>query len=585
MYCPECGHKIEEDSMRFCPECGTRLDEPTARPEKRPADEGGGSSAKAVPIHAYGLIFTNVSLLARKFRCAPDTVAGLLDTFIEYRKCSGICYRLVDAGNYSFSRSGLFSRNRTASLDSSSPVEDYLEILMDVHEKEEKKGGAVSEYLFIIGGADIIPMPRIRHYFAENSSDKTIDTDLLYAYPYNSEMVSALEDMEAFGYDQMFHVGRLPLGQDAVIEDLAGYLQRVLDCSGTISIGQSYGQCDPNWKDVSATVASPLIGGGCMRDFDGRLDEEYYYNKMILSPMITRDTVGQVLHTGADLYYFNLHGGEGAESRGYFGVSTPQQGGELYSAILPEHLMALENRNIVISEACYGGKFIGLDKRRSMLLASLFTNTLSFVGSSRIAYGSVDTADTSGESQLFAADIIAYMFMLSAMNGYDAGQSMFMARSALLRSGGWGDVYTALTITEFNLYGDPALLMFSPSGGGKASFKTAGKAPLAPKGSKKDICRIEKIGGENRTGPILRQVRSAVDANIMDMHDKIARYLYSNYSIEPRKPDNIFRLRYESGKEEILFNYKVSTGTGGMEMQYTVNAAPDGKIQKVFTTK
>lgn len=71
----------------------------------------------------------------------------------------------------------------------------------------------------------------------------------------------------------------------------------------------------------------------------------------------------------------------------------------------------------------------------------------------------------------------------------------------------------------------------------------------------------------------------------MDMHDKIARYLYSNYSIEPRKPDNVFRLRYESGKEEILFNYKVSTGTGGMEMQYTVNAAPDGKIQKVFTTK
>ena len=55
-------------------------------------------------------------------------------------------------------------------------------------------------------------------------------------------------------------------------------------------------------------------------------------------------------------------------------------------AIEPEHMMTCEEPNIVISEACYGGRFIGLDKRHSMMLASLFTNTLAFVGSSLMIY-------------------------------------------------------------------------------------------------------------------------------------------------------------------------------------------------------
>ena len=579
MYCPECGHKIEDSSMRFCPECGTKLDDTVQ-------EKGNAASKEDDGCSVYGIIFTNAALLARKLRRDPDEITELLETFIRLRKQTGVCYRLVDAGNYSFPRSGLFGRSRTINLDCSSPVEDYLEILMDVHEREEKKGGPVSEYLFIIGGADIIPMPRIRHYLAENSSDKTIDTDLLYAYPYSNSMISALEDMEAFGYDQMFHVGRLPLGEDAVIEDLAGYMQRLLECSGAIGIGQCYGQCDPNWKNVSATVASQLIGSGCMRNLDGRLSDEYYYRRLILSPMVTKENVSQVLDTDADLYYFNLHGGEGAESRGYFGATTPQYGGNMYSVILPEHMMTLKKRNAVISEACYGGKFIGLDKRRSMLLASLFTNTLSFVGSSRVAWGSVDSSSNPEESSLFAADIIAHIFIQAAIEGYDAGQSLFMARSMLLQKSGWGDPYAALTITEFNLYGDPALLLFGHKPGGeKPAFKTAGKASLAPKGSRKDNCTVERLDINGTGASVLQQVRGAVNANIMDMHSMISQYLYSNYSVEPRKLDSAFRLKYDSGKEEILFNYKFPGNIGGIETQYTVSATADGKIQKVYTTK
>ena len=316
------------------------------------------------------------------------------------------------------------------------------------------------------------------------------------------------------------------------------------------------------------------------------LSEEYYYRRLILSPMVTKENVNQVLDTDADLYYFNLHGGEGAESRGYFGATTPQYGGNMYSVILPEHMMTLKKRNAVISEACYGGKFIGLDKRRSMLLASLFTNTLSFVGSSRVAWGSVDSSSNPEESSLFAADIIAHIFIQAAIEGYDAGQSLFMARSMLLQKSGWGDPYAALTITEFNLYGDPALLLFGHKPGGeKPAFKIAGKASLAPKGSRKDKCTVERLDINGTGASVLQQVRGAVNANIMDMHSMISQYLYSNYSVEPRKLDSAFRLKYDSGKEEILFNYKFPGNIGGIETQYTVSATADGKIQKVYTTK
>ncbi len=591
MYCPECGHKIEDGTMRFCPECGTRLEE-AGTPAFSPASgsKGMGETAESAgsketePL-VHGLIFTNVGLLARKLGSSVDDIAGLFDLFIKYKMQSGVVYRLVDAGNYSFPRTGIFGRSRTASLDGSSPIGDYLEILMDVHNREEKQGGAVSEYLFIIGGADIIPMPKIRHY-VKDCSDDTIDTDLVYAYPYDGDMIAAMEEMEAFGYDQMFHVGRLPLGEDTTIEDLAGYLQRDLDSSGVIMINDTYGQCDPNWKKVSANVATDLIDGGCMRNLDGRLDERFYYNRMILSPMITRETVDRVLHPGADLYYFNLHGGGGKETRGYFGACTPQQGGQMYSVILPEHLASLSRPNVVISEACYGGKFIGLDKQRSMMLSAIYTNTLIFVGSSRIAWGAVDS-NGEEEIRLLSADVIAYMFIRSALEGYDAGQAMFIARSTLLQHSGWGNRYGAATITEFNLYGDPTLLMSGQgSGSGKVAFKSMDESSIAPKGMKKNGCTMERVDTAGSGGAsILQQVRGAVNSNIMEIHGRIAEYLYSNYSVEPRKPDSAFRLKYENGEEEMMFNYKFPSGTDGIEKEYIVSAKADGTIQKVYTTK
>ena len=123
-----------------------------------------------------------------------------------------------------------------------------MDVLGDFNEKITKESGQAPEYLFIIGGDDTIPMPCIKHYIRNDKHDDTIDTDLLYAYPYGEKVLPLFENMEIFKYDQQFFIGRLPFGNDASIEDLYNYLYRDLEQTLGVALEEAYGQCDPNWK-------------------------------------------------------------------------------------------------------------------------------------------------------------------------------------------------------------------------------------------------------------------------------------------------------------------------------------------------
>lgn len=577
MFCPECGNRIEDQSIHFCPECGTKIE------QKNHAEKNTPNHSCPQKTGIHGLIFTNVELLAEKMGIDRQDLTSILDEFIRQKQKYGISYKLVDAGNYTYRKNGFWGNTKTVRLKKNSPLWDYMDILMDVHNNEENTGNAISQYLFIIGGNDIIPMPCIRHYDPNDSNDDSIDTDILYAYPYGKEMITLLENQEAFKYEQLFFVGRLPFGEDASREDLYDYLERDVYYSNGIPISEAYGQCDPHWKKVSCRVAEELRNGNHLRNLDNYLSSDYYYNRLILSPMITKETISKVFHTQASLYYFNLHGSNERENCGYFGVMLNQEENGGLLVIEPEHLMTCEVPNIIISEACYGGRFIGLDQYHSMLLASLFTNTLAFVGSSRVAWGAFDSASSSpSDTPMSHADIITYCFISAILQGYSTAEALFYARSNLLQITTPGDPHVALTIVEFNLFGDPTISM----GAGtslKSHCKTVNKTALVTQDTPIGYT-VEKIEIENRGNSILEQVRGVVNTNIHQIHTTIDQYLYANYGIQPRPVDQILKIKYNNGQEELKFNYDL-TNERKNPTRIIVTTSSEGKIKSVCSTK
>ena len=577
MFCPECGYNIQEDAQ-FCPECGTRLEEQSGT--QHLADKDNVICKNGV--YAYGLILTNVSLLATKMNVSKERVVDLLECFIDRKSQYGVVYQLVDVGNYTYKKKNFIGLSRTVHLKSENELWDYMDILMDVHNYELDKGLPESQYLFIIGGDDVIPMPCVQHY-SKQVRDKTIDTDILYAYPYGSEMLPLLQNKQIFRYDQLFFVGRLPVSDDTTFEELYDYFERDVQNSYGIPLTEAYGQCDPHWKQVSATVATDLVNNGLFRNLDGRLPKEYYFRKLILSPEVTASNVHQVFHSGASLFYFNLHGGDALEARGYFGE---QMQGGMECTLLPEHMATCRVPNVVMCEACYGARFIGLDKSHSMLLASLYTASLLFVGSSRIAWGNVDPNYISEDNQVppFFADVIGMGFMGGLLSGYTAGQSLFLARSMVLQQDEEGLPNTAATIVEFNLFGDPTL-GFAVSNEEKRVCKTVDKS--ACKITADDYgCVMEKldITSNSQTSSILQQVRQAVDTNLFQIHNMIGKYLYEEYGIAPRQANSVFRLNYANGKKELSFSYEIMSESQ-IPVTYIVRTSEIGEIKNVITTK
>ena len=577
MFCPECGNRIEDQNIHFCPECGARIEQESNTEKKAPVKP----HPQGMSMH--GLIFTNLGLLAEKTGTDEQSLMAIFDAFIRQKREYGISYKLVDAGNYTYRKSGFWGTSKKVHLKITSPLWDYMDILMDVHNGEQAAGDEISQYLFIIGGSDIIPMPCIHHYIPNDSNDDSIDTDMLYAYPYGKEMITLLENQAAFTYDQLFFVGRLPLGEDASLEDLCGYLERNIDYSNGFPMNEAYGQCDPHWKKVSSYVANDLLNGNYFRDLSRYLSPDHYYNRLLLSPMVVEGNLQQVFHTNASLYYFNLHGGEGLESRGYAGVMLNKEEYGALPAIEPEHMMTCEEPNIVISEACYGGRFIGLDQHHSMMLASLFTNTLAFVGSSRVAWGAVDDASSpqSGVSVSYA-DIIAGYFISAILQGYTVAEALFIARSAVLQGTVPGDPHAALTVVEFNLFGDPMTTMnvrTNLKSGNKITSKTTLVDPNTKIG-----CTIEKIKTEKENGSILEQVRGAVNANIQQIHATIGQHLYASYGIKPRPMEEVLKIKYSNGQEEMKFNYDL-TSERQIPARFVVTTSSDGKIKSVYTTR
>ena len=209
-----------------------------------------------------------------------------------------------------------------------------------------------------------------------------------------------------------------------------------------------------------------------------------------------------------------------------------------------------------------------------MLLSAISRQTMIYIGSSRIAYGAVDQP-LQTSVQTSNADVIAQVFMSEMLSGSTAGEALFKARSEVFKRTPETSAENMLTVTEFNLFGDPSL---------KAS-----RTPEQPKTSETDAliissaattkCEIESLY-ENKPGSILSIVRQLVNTNLQHIREKIDKHLYEYYQIRPRELTHIFLNKYANGKKEYTYTYSLNEYTWLL-----VNTSPQGEIIEILTSK
>lgn len=160
----------------------------------------------------------------------------------------------------------------------------------------------------------------------------------------------------------------------------------------------------------------------------------------------------------APLAYFNLHGLEdAAEWYGQRDPLDPQDGPDYPVALRPKDIrgngrFGRKLPQVVFSEACYGLHILGRKIDDAISLKFLEAGSMAVVGSTCMAYGSID-------APLVAADLLGYAFWKYFREGLPVGEAFRQAKIQLAKimhkRQGYLDGEDQKTIISFVLYGDP----------------------------------------------------------------------------------------------------------------------------------
>jgi len=325
--------------------------------------------------------------------------------------------------------------------------------LADLDKQLAGKGEMIGT-LLIVGGNDIVPFHQLPN--PTDDADSYVPSDNPYATVDDNYFIP------------QWPVGRIPdeAGNDPVylIEQLrylnneyALKLKAKTFISGTVfenwlfnfretlnatiqsfKRSEQLGYCAEVWKIPSTEVFNVIDRGDRIKS----------------SPPVDTSTLLAKQKSNPRFAYFNLHGLKDAPE--WFGQSdfTRRLNSPEYPVAVVPELFNDDSPapDIVLSEACYGANILGKTARESMAMNLLATGSRSFIGSTCIAYGSVN-------KPLVGADLLAYNIWTHVQNGVPVGYALMRAKLALAsrmtQTQGYLDGEDQKTILSFVLYGDP----------------------------------------------------------------------------------------------------------------------------------
>jgi hypothetical protein len=531
-FCSECGAKLTKSDI-FCSNCGTKA-----------GSEIIGSNSSVKPdntvneddktYNSFGYIFTNLAALSESFSCDVSEIEVELTNYVNELKKISHHYILIDAANNDFKN-----------LTPDDSWQTHIDLLKRVINETNN-----SPFLFIAGGHEVIPVPCIINEPGVYVDDEEIYSDLPYNYLESARFSELLWNGQLMCQEVKCHVGRFPTGKDVRFNDLFNYLTNAKKglIDNQISFKSCFGISTLKWKITSEEVVSKI----------------YNITNLNLSPEVGEENIDNIFSTKSDIYFYNLHGSDSPGAACYFG----DDGRINPKAIFPHNMASAQKLNILLTEACYGGRFIGYDKDDSMLLTSISNNTLTFLGSNVVAFGNPGLS-----KKLLGADVLVNEFIRAIIDGYSAGESISISRVSTYDQADNDDLnYALTTILEFSLYGDPLIMI------NNGISRMDSNSKFARVFSKKIKSKsIPKSFG------ILSEVRSLVDTEIDKIRTSVNEYMYPQFNIEPQDLNKVYEITGKFGSRN--YNLIYLKKEGQYTRLYSVFTDPGGKITKIYASK
>lgn len=484
------------------------------------------------------IVLTNSLRLAAKYRASQQDVLAILEKNLVCQQI--VEFLLLDVSDYQDE----FGEKPT--------WQEHKAILADFMAGMGLQPSP-SLSLFIVGGDDVIPMPRIANPINETEQ---LESDILYCFA--GEELTRLDVKES-----LCNVGRLPLESGSLPSTLNDDLQSYFNLSNMmlmtgIEVNKVVMTSTESWLPASNDMVKGLpveepphianaTNGNLFVSPRLSVDDSYvlrYYQREI----------GQ-----ADMLMFNLHG---ADAHGYSSFYGEGLSGHNTPEAFSCDMLRYSGARILNTVACFGGRYIGYNRNDSMLMSAMYGGgVVLYAGSCTSALGRTGQIHNVAEDALMPSgysESFMKLYSLYLFRGITAGEAFLSAKCDyfnLCRSLD-GDDCALATVLMFNLYGMPVLHVNS----NKSVIQEA-------RGIKEvhDIDTHQKTMGRvlydksQSSTSVLSEVRMRVNDNLLKIRKTIESKLYSYWELNPSDLDNIVEFT-KGNKKSLRFEYKSGTG-------------------------
>ena len=525
----------------------------------------------------YGIILTDGNALARKYGCSIQEVYDVFNDFIQNAYDQQMYWTFLDIAQY-----GLDSTHETPSW-----IECNEAVSRCIADNNLTAGPDL--HLFIIGGDDVIPIPRVEDPWPYGG--ERIPTDTCYAFEgtYIVDLLDSRDSDFTVGCARN-NVARLPL-EDGQLDtdirsDIGAYFNISSMYGGGIPVGNVLMISNRDWIPASCTMTQHLP---LLYNTD---DPELIRNGMYISPkLLTEDSESLSIYCKsldkADMLMFNLHG---ADAEGMCGFYSEDE------AFNPS-LLNQGRARVFNTVACFGARYAGYKRNDSMLLSALYGGGVLLYTGSLIPVPMFSNEETDEARQLLlnpgtGSEVLMRLYPLYQFKGMTGGKAMLQAKCDYFNMCRHveDDCFSMSTALMFCLYGNPMLHVRRREYVVESALQNDAMppAPIKADGSPlKKTMRQRLLQKDKSNQSLIDQIRGYVDENLNAIRNMVEQHLYQQLGLKPEMLDSIDQVsrptidgNYETGYS---FNYHDASRQYGADTFVEVDA--QGKTKRIYTTK